>query len=224
MKKIEEDWEYENCFFITSITLLCSEFLKYSSHFCFKLLKNNFFNKILDYLLISKREQVIHFEIIKDTLKLIHRILKFKDNNIEFPLTNVEKILNILEIYYGDLISEKIFYNVVYILYYLTEDCDTTVFSLILKREKLLEKILEFEIDSTKAHDIIFILIISNLLRAEEDKLIDVKFKFFSIIIYKIKFTTYLTYINTNFLKNFYLYDYIVFNPKRSNRETFECI
>lgn len=130
-------------------------------------------------MLCSKREQVIDLEIIKDSLKLIHCILKFKTNSIVFPIETIEKLLDILNIYFEDFLSEKIFHNILYILFYLIEDFDKKIFAQILKRDKLLTKILTIDIDAVKQENLILMLIIKDLLKAEDDKLIDVKFNSF---------------------------------------------
>lgn len=133
----------------------------------------------MDNLFFSKSEQVIDNEILKDSLKLIHCILKYKSNSFVFPSDTLEKLLDILEIYFEDFVPEKIFFNICYILSYLTEEFENGFFFKISKREKLFARILTFDIDTGIEENVIKMKIIKNLLKAEDDEIINVNLFYF---------------------------------------------
>jgi len=79
-----------------------------------------------------------------------------------------------LNIYFEDFVSEKIFFNILYIVYYLTEDFDKSILTHIFKRKKLLTRILTKDIDTAKQENIIQMKIIKNLLKEEDEGMINV--------------------------------------------------
>ncbi len=121
----------------------------------------------MDYLVCSKTEQIISGEIIKDSLKLIHKILKFNDFKEKISAENQEKILDIVNIYHESLVNEKAFFNILYIIYFLTEENEDGFFIKILNKEKLLQSIIDYKIDPINYQNIVFMLIFKNLMKTE---------------------------------------------------------
>lgn len=167
IKVIEEDWEFENQYFLEAICLLLREFLKFSNYFAMNISKFNFLNVIINYLTIPNGK-IINLDTAEDTIKIINHIVK-SCSITDLSKDQIIKIFGIISDNYETFENTKVFMNICYILYYITSQKQDDLLNLIISKEKFLEKILNFPIDITKPRDTLFIDIIANLMMGEDN-------------------------------------------------------